>query len=335
MNTRKGDTIFFSSCPSIICSAAVGGNKEADGPLADCFDTLCRDTYMGEKTWEKAEGAFQRAAVERALNKANLKIDDIDYIFSGDLQNQCTASAYTVRDLSCQYIGLYGACSTMAESLSMASCFVAGGLCEKAIAMTSSHFCSAERQFRTPLDYGGVRTPTAQWTVTAAGAAIVAKNGGGPYVKAVTIGRIKDYGVTDINNMGAAMAPAAAETLLHYLKDSGKKPIDFDHIYTGDLGMVGSDLFHQIMEQEGVKLVNHSDCGLLIYNRLTQNVNAGGSGCGCGASVLCASILPEMRRGGMSNVLFIATGALMSPTSYMQGESIPSIAHLVEISCEK
>ncbi|MDD3428693.1 MAG: stage V sporulation protein AD [Oscillospiraceae bacterium] len=335
MSLKKGDTIFFENCPSITGFATVGGKKESEGPLAEEFDCICVDTRMGEECWEKAESAYQRSAVEKALNKAGITLGDIDYLFAGDLQNQCTASAYTVRDLDVQFAGLYGACSTMAESLSLASSFVGSGICNRAMALTSSHFCAAERTFRTPLEYGGQRTPTAQWTVTAAGAVVVSAQGGAPYVKSVTLGHIRDFGIIDINNMGAAMAPAAAETILRYFADSGKKPIDFDHIYTGDLGLVGSTLLQEILKQEGVTLPNYSDCGMLIYDRLRQDVGAGGSGCGCSAAVLCAHILPEVQSGVMKNVLFVATGALMSPVTFMQGESIPGIAHLVHISSQK
>ncbi len=329
---KKGDTIRFAQPPGILSYAAVGGKKEAEGPLADAFDLLVTDARCGEKTWEKAESDFARYGLETALKKARLQPDALDAVFAGDLQCQCTASAYTMRGFDVPYVGLYGACSTMAEGLALASCMVAGGMMRHAAAMSSSHFCAAERQFRTPLDYGGKRTPTAQWTVTGAGCAIVAPDGGPPYVRGVTFGRVRDYEITDINNMGAAMAPAACETILRYFQDTGEAPEAFDAIYTGDLGLVGSELLLQLLAQAGLPLHNHRDCGLIVYDRETQNVQAGGSGAGCSAAVLCCHVLPALRAGQLGRVLFLSTGALMSQTTFLQGESIPGIAHLIELS---
>ena len=329
---KKGDTIRFAQPPGIVSYAAVGGKKEAEGPLADAFDLLVTDSRCGEKTWEKAESDFARYGLETALKKARLQPDALDAVFAGDLQCQCTASAYTMRGFDVPYLGLYGACSTMAEGLALASCLVAGGMMRHAAAMSSSHFCAAERQFRTPLDYGGKRTPTAQWTVTGAGCAIVSPDGGPPYVRGVTFGRVRDYEITDINNMGAAMAPAACETILRYFEDTSEAPEAFDAIYTGDLGLVGSKLLLQLLEQAGLPLQNHTDCGLIVYDRETQNVQAGGSGAGCSAAVLCCHVLPALRAGQLKRVLFLSTGALMSQTTFLQGESIPGIAHLVELS---
>lgn len=331
---RKGDTIRFEHPPGILAYAAVGGKKESEGPLADAFDLLVTDTRCGEKTWEKAESDLARYALESALAKSALRPDALDAVFAGDLQCQCTASAYTMRGFDVPYLGLYGACSTMAEGLALASCMAAGGMMRYAAAMSSSHFCAAERQFRTPLDYGGKRTPTAQWTVTGAGCAIVAPDGGPPYVRGVTFGRVRDYEIKDINNMGAAMAPAACETITRYFRDTGEDPDAFDAVYTGDLGMVGSELLAQLLEQDGLPLQNHKDCGLIVYDRARQNVQAGGSGAGCSAAVLCCHILPALRAGQMKRALFLSTGALMSQTTFLQGESIPGIAHLVELSAE-
>ena len=328
---RKGDTILFEAPPSAVAYAAVGGKKEAEGPLADAFDMLIADTLCGEKTWEKAESDFARYCLEAALKKGRLQADALDAVFAGDLQCQCTASAYTMRGFDTPYLGLYGACSTMAEGFGLAACMVAGGHMQYAAAMSSSHFCAAERQFRTPLDYGGKRTPTAQWTVTGAGAAILAPAGGPPYVRAVTFGRVRDYNVTDINNMGAAMAPAAAQTLLDFFNDTATKPEDYDRIYTGDLGAVGTKLLYELLRENGIVLRNHEDCGLILFDREAQDVHAGGSGCGCSAGVLCGHILNRMDRGELKNILFMATGALMSTTSSQQGESIPGIAHLVHV----
>lgn len=331
---RKGDTVFFQTPPAVLGWAAVGGKKESEGPLAGEFDTLFTDSRLGEKTWEMAERDFSRSALEGALRKAGATALELDGVFAGDLQCQCTASAYLMRGIDAPYLGLYGACSTLAEGVGLAACMTAAGHMQLAAACASSHFCAAERQFRTPLDYGGKRTPTAQWTVTGAGALLLAPGRGHeavPRVAAVTFGRVRDYQVKDINNMGAAMAPAACETLLRYFADSGAAPEDFDRIYTGDLGAVGSDLLAQLLEREGIRLENHADCGLLIYDRETQDVQAGGSGAGCSASVLCAHILPRLADGRLKRCLLMATGALMSQITSLQGESIPGIAHLVEL----
>lgn len=333
MIQRTGDTVLFGSAPAVTAWAAVGGKKESEGPLGSAFDEVVEDTRAGQKTWEAAESNYQQRAFYHMLDKAELELSQLDCMFGGDLENQCTASSYTVRTLDVPFIGLYGACSTMAESLALASCFTASGLAKRAAALTSSHFCAAERQFRTPLEYGGQRTPTAQWTATCAGACLVENGGdGGAYVQAVTFGRVRDYGVTDINNMGAAMAPAAASTISRYFSDTRADPADFDAIYTGDLGMVGSELLLELLEKQGLRLKNHKDCGLILFDREKQNVGAGGSGCGCSAGVLCAHILPKLAAKELRRVLLISTGALMSQITFQQGESIPGVAHLVELS---
>ena len=335
MAKRLGHTLILENTPSILSFGAVGSKKESEGPLAGYFDQLCPDSTMGEQTWEKAECRLQKDAINIALNKAGLSPGELQYIFAGDLLNQCTSSTYGLRDLGVPFVGLYGACSTMAESLALASLFVEGGFGERTAAITSSHFCSAERQFRFPLEYGGQRTPTSQWTVTGSGAVILGKEIRGVKVCGVTIGRIRDMGVTDANNMGAAMAPAAADTLERFFGDTGRKPAEFDLIATGDLGKVGSDLLLEVLEKDGWSLSGrHNDCGLMIYDRERQQVEAGGSGCGCSASVLCAYILPALERGELKNVLFVATGALMSTTAVQQGESIPGIAHLVWLAAD-
>lgn len=327
-------TLMMENFPSIESFAAIGSKKESEGPLADWFDLLEPDSYFGEKTWEKAENRIQREAMNRALEKGNLDPSDIDYVFAGDLLNQCISSSFSLRELGIPFFGLYGACSTMAESLSLASVFVDSGAGVHCAAVTSSHFCSAERQFRFPLEYAGQRTPTSQWTVTGGGALIVGRQSKPPYVRAITTGTVEDYGIKDANNMGAAMAPAASATICRFFKDTGTSPENYDLILTGDLGAVGSELLYELAQKEGYHLrKNHKDCGMLIYDLEKQvDVNAGGSGCGCGASVLCAHILPRIQKGELQNVLFIATGALMSTTSSQQGESIPGIAHLVYLS---
>lgn len=332
---RNGDTIQFETPPAFTEFAAVGGKREGEGPLASKFDLLFEENTLGQDTWEKSESQLQRHCLDLALQKANLAAAQLDLVLAGDLENQCTASAYTLREVDVPFAGLYGACSTMAEAVGLAACLTAGGFTNHAAAMTSSHFCAAERQFRTPLVYGGKRTPTAQWTATAAGCCILAAKGKGPFVKSVTFGRVRDFEITDINNMGAAMAPAAAETILRYCSDTGRKPADFDAVFTGDLGIVGTRLLKEILEKEGIKLPNHQDCGLLLYDIDVQDVQAGGSGAGCSASVLCAHVLPALRRSELKNVLFLSTGALMSQITFLQGESIPGVAHLIELVSQK
>ncbi len=329
-------TILLDTKPSVLSYAAIVGKKEGEGPLARHFDIICDDTTLGEETWEKAESQMQKNAVSKALEKAKLSSADLELLFAGDLLNQCISSSYGLRDLQVPFYGLYGACSTMAESLGLISIFADNQLVTYGAAVTSSHFCTAERQFRQPLEYGGQRAPTAQWTVTGSGAVIVGQSNKPPYVKAVTIGKIVDLGVKDINNMGAAMAPAAADTIGTYLKDTKTNPGDYDLILTGDLGTVGSDLLIDLLKHDQIDISQvHNDCGKLIYDLESQDVHAGGSGCGCAASVLCAYILKRISEGVLKNVLFVATGALMSTTSFQQGESIPGIAHLVHLSDHK
>ncbi len=334
MARRIGNhTVWLEHSPSILGWAAAGSKKEADGPLADQLDICNPDSTFGEKTWEKAESRMQREVVSKALTKCGLTSGQIDYIFAGDLLNQCISSNYGLRELGIPFLGLYGACSTMAESLSLAALLVEGGIARHCAAATSSHFCSAERQFRFPLEYGGQRAPTCQWTVTGAGACILGESSMPPYVRAVTIGTIEDLGINDMNNMGAAMAPAAMQTLCRFFADTGTNADNYDAIFTGDLGWVGSQLLRRLMEEKGYHLGDrYQDCGLMIYDRETQQVDAGGSGCGCSAVVLCAEILQKIRAGSLREVLFIATGALMSPISVQQGETIPGIAHLVHLS---
>ena len=327
---RKGDTIVFDTPPVVLAQGAVGGKRESEGPMAAEFDLLFPENSLGEETWEMAESRLQQHCLELTLQKARLDAAQLDLVLGGDLQNQCTATGYHMSRMDVPFAGLYGACSTMAEALGLAACLAAGGFVQTAAALASSHFCAAERQFRTPLVYGGKRAPTAQWTATAAGCCLVAPKGRGARVKAVTFGRVRDYDVKDINNMGAAMAPAAAQTILRYCADTGRLPADFDAVYTGDLGVVGSRLLAQLMEREGVQLKNHKDCGLEVFDVQKQDVQAGGSGAGCSAAVLCARVLPGLQKGG-KRVLFLSTGALMSQITFLQGRSIPGVAHLVEL----
>ena len=304
---------------------------ESEGPLGPYFDHLCQDSFFGEKTWEKAESAMQKIALSRALEKGGFVPEDMDYVLAGDLLNQCIGSSFGLRDFGIPFFGLYGACSTMGESLLLASVLVDAGFAKLAAAITSSHFCTAERQYRAPLEYGGQRPPTAQWTVTGAGCVILSTSGKGPKVTHATVGKIVDKGITDANNMGAAMAPAAYDTLRAHFRDTGRSPSDYDLIATGDLGLLGHEIVTDFFARDGVKMGNYTDCGLLIYDLQKQDVHCGGSGCGCAASVLTGHLLPALERGDLKRILFCPTGALLSPTSTQQGESIPSICHAVAI----
>ena len=334
MPIRRGDTVIFPHPPVLAAWAAVGGKKESEGPLAQGFDELVQDAGFdaeGCTGWEQAESMLQQRCARHCLRKAGIAKQQVELAFAGDLQAQCTASNYTMRQLGVPFAGLYGACSTMAEALCLAALCAAAGYAHEILAMSSSHFCAAERQFRTPLSYGAVRTPTAQWTATAAGACLLRPTGQGVGIRAVTFGRVQDLGIRDINNMGAAMAPAAAATLLRYLTDTNTQPQEFDAICTGDLGHVGSQLFRELLAAEGLLLKNHVDCGSLLYDAEGQSVHSGASGPGCCAAVLCGHLLPRLERRGQRRVLFLATGALMSQTTFLQKESIPAIAHLVEL----
>lgn len=330
-------TIETENSPSILSYAAVAGRKESEGPLGKEFDKVFYDGYLGLDTWEQAESKLQVEAVERALKKADLTADDMNFVLAGDLLNQCVSSSFAMRSLNIPYLGIYGACSTMAQGLLLSSVLIDSNAAEKGAVVTSSHFCTAERQYRFPLEYGGQRTPTAQWTVTGSGGVVVGKprsNQGRVRIEGGTIGRILDMGITDANNMGAAMAPSAAQTIIDFFNDTKTLPADFDAIFTGDLGYVGSNLLYEILAKEGLVIKNkHKDCGLMIFDREKQDVHAGGSGCGCCASVLCSHILKSMEEGKYKNVLFIATGALLSPTTTQQGESIPGVSHLVHLRC--
>ena len=337
MNSKRlgRRTVALSAPPSVLACACVGGKFEGQGPLGACFDELGEDSFFGESTWEKAESAMQKRALSRALDKARLKAGDLDYILAGDLLNQCVGSAFGLRDFGIPFYGLYGACSTMGESLALASLLIDGGFARRAAAMTSSHFCTAERQYRMPVPYGSQRTPTAQWTATAAGCTILAEKGQGPYVTHVICGRIVDKGITDSNNMGAAMAPAAYDTLSAFFRDTQTGPKDYDLILTGDLGELGHDIVRDFFRRDGIDLTDrYQDCGLLLYDREKQDMHAGASGCGCSAAVPNGYVLPGLRAGKWRRVLFAPTGALLSPTTSFQGESVPGICHAVCLSVE-
>lgn len=333
---HKGrQTIVFDRHPVILAHSAIAGKKESEGPLAGFFDHTETDTRFGQKTWEKAETRLQELALDTARSKAQLQYSDLDVLFAGDLLNQCISSAFAIRDTRIPFLGLYGACSTMAESLTLAAAAVNAGYAARAAALTSSHFATAERQYRFPLGYGGQRTPTAQWTVTGSGCCIVGGSGSGVRIEAATIGRVQDLGIKDANNMGAAMAPAAIDTLQAHFRDLRRVPQDYDLIVTGDLGALGKKIVLDQFQRVGVDLTPvYDDCGVLIYDPKRQDVHAGGSGCGCGASVLCGYLLDRLEKRELRRLLFCATGALLSPTSSWQGESIPGICHAVAITAE-
>lgn len=333
-NKRLGrQTVSLAHPPSVLSFANIGGKLEGQGPLAAYFDQLNEDSFFGESTWEKAESAMQKAVLQQALDKAKLRSTDLDYILAGDLLNQCIGTSFGLREFGIPFYGLYGACSTMGESLALAALLIDGGFAARAAAMTSSHFCTAERQYRMPVPYGSQRTPTAQWTATASGCTILAADGPGPYVTHVTCGKIVDKGITDANNMGAAMAPAAYDTLSAFFRETGTAPGDYDRIFTGDLGELGHAIVLELFQQDGVDMSrNYQDCGLLLYDRSAQDMHAGASGCGCSAAVLNGYLLTELRRGAWKKILFAPTGALLSPTSSCQGESVPGICHAICLS---
>lgn len=332
MAKRIGSSSIEFEKPIYISSyASAVGKKEYDGPLGNLFDKVFSDEKCGEDSFEKAESRLQQTAAEEAFKKLGIKDSNIDVMLAGDLLNQCIGSTFGLRKFAIPFVGLYGACSTMGLSMQIAAIFIDSGAASNALAITSSHFCSAERQFRFPLEYGGQRPPTAQWTVTGSGAVVLTDKIKGPVIKSITIGKIIDLDIKDMNNMGGAMAPAAYDTIKRHLTDTGTTVDDYDAIFTGDLGKIGSDLLAMLFEKDKISLINHKDCGLMIYDRKRQDVHAGGSGCGCSASVLCSFILGRFKDGNFRRILFCPTGALMSPTSGMQGESIPGICHAIDI----
>ena len=309
-------TVALLRPPSVVSYANVGGKFEANGPLAGHFDLLCTDSFFGKDTWEQAESAMQQEALTRALEKGGLTPGDVDYVLAGDLLNQCIGTAFGLRDFQIPFFGLYGACSTMGESLALGSLLISGGHARTAACMTSSHYCTAERQYRMPVPYGSQRTPTAQWTATAAGCCILGDQGDGPYITHVTCGKIVDMGITDVNNMGAAMAPAAYDTLSALFRETKTGPGDYDLIVTGDLGALGHAIVTDLFRRDGVDLSrNYQDCGLLLYDLEKQDMHAGGSGCGCSAAVLNGYLLDGLRRGATplsTSVTLVVTGAKWS-----------------------
>lgn len=334
INTKKmgKQTVKLVNPPKIIATYSIVGPKEGEGPLGNYFDEILNDDLFGTESFEKAESEMLYTAITAAINRANLTEDDIDYLFAGDLLNQLGSSSFAARKLNIPFFGLYGACSTMSESLSVASMMLDGGFADYVVAATSSHFSSAERQFRFPLEYGAQRSPLAQWTVTGAGAMVLSKEGNFPEVTHITTGVVKDYGIKDPNNMGAAMAPAAVDTISIHFKDTGRDPSYYDAIVTGDLGKVGKEIISKLLLEYGYDIrENYFDCGDMIYDDTIQKTDSGGSGCGCSAVVSSGYFYKKMIRKEIKNMLLVSTGALMSTTSSLQGESIPGIAHAVAI----
>ena len=333
-NKRMGKrTIKLVNSPSIINTATIVGPKEGDGPLREYFDIILEDDLWEQESWEKCEKKMQEEAIRLVLTKANLTENEIDYLFSGDLLNQIISSAYAARQISIPFFGLYGACSTMSESLSLGAMLIDGGFANNIICSTSSHFSTAERQYRFPLEYGSQRPFSSQWTVTGCGASLLSSSGDGPYINYVTTGKVIDPGINDVNNMGAAMAPAAVDTIMQHFKDTGFNPDYYDMILTGDLGAVGKSVLLDIMDSQGYDLSKvYDDCGMKIFDNLRQDVHAGASGCGCSASVFNGYIYSELKSRNIDKLLLVSTGALHSSTSTLQGETIPGIAHAVSIS---
>ncbi|HOJ09657.1 MAG TPA: stage V sporulation protein AD [Clostridiales bacterium] len=326
-------TVKLQNPPSIVSTACIVGPKEGAGPLGEYFDMVIDDELWGEKTWEKAESKIVKETYLRILNKASATPFDVNYIVAGDLLNQCIASTFGLRGSSVSHFGIYGACSTMSESMNIGAMLIDGGFADNVLCITSSHFCSAEKQFRFPLELGNQRPPTSQWTVIGSGGALLSNKGAGPYITHVTTGKIVDMGITDANNMGGAMAPAAADTILCHFKDTGFAPEYYDLIVTGDLGIIGKTICEEMVNEQGFSISDRfNDCGLMIFDKKRQDVHAGASGCGCSAVVFAGYIYKEIMKGTFRKVLLVSTGALLSPTSSQQNESIPSIAHAVTIS---
>jgi len=329
-------TVRFKNPPSITATAAVVGQKEGDGPLAAHYDVISQDALFGTDSWEKAESEMSRQTMTLAVQKAKLQLSDIQYILAGDLLNQETGSTFAVRDLGRPFFGLFSACSAIGQAMTLGAMIIDGGFANNIVASASSHFCGAEKTFRFPLELGTQRAPTASWTVTGCGAAVLSANGPGPYVTAATTGQVVDMGIKDANNMGAAMAPAAADVLIKHFRDLNRQPSHYDVIATGDLGKIGSELLLKLMEEAGYNLqANHTDCGMMIFDIEKQDVHAGGSGCGCAAATFAGYFYKKLKQGEIKRMLLVPTGALHSVATMQQGESIPAIAHAVAIEREK
>lgn len=333
MNQIAGQqSIQFEYPPHILSSGSVVGPKEGEGPLGHLFDLVGDDPMFGENTWEEAESTLQSEAVQMALGKVKMLPSEMRYVFAGDLLGQLIASTFGLEERNIPMFGLYGACSTCGESLSLAAMTVSAGYADHVLAVTSSHFASAEKQFRFPLEYGNQRPLAATWTVTGSGAFVLGRKGGHARITGITTGKVVDYGVKDSRNMGAAMAPAAADTIYRNLMDFNRQPQDYDRIITGDLGSIGQTILIDLLKEKGFDIAAvHMDCGIEIYDAKTQDTHAGGSGCGCSAVTLAAKILPMIEKGSWKRVLFVPTGALLSTVSFNEGQSVPGIAHGVVI----
>ena len=330
---KVGNQSYILSNPiNITSTASIVGPKEKAGPLHQFFDQCLEDEFWGEKSWEKAESKIVKETVNMAISKSGIPSNQIDFCFAGDLLNQCIASSFGLREINIPFIGLFGACSTFVESMIVASSFIDGDFAKNAICSASSHFCSAEKQFRFPLELGNQRPPSSQWTVTGAGSVVLTKTGNGPFITSFTPGKIVDMGIKDANNMGAAMAGAAEDTLISHFKDTGRNPSYYDAIITGDLGHVGKEILIELAETKGYNIKsNYNDCGVLIFDKKAQDTHAGGSGCACCGTVFSGYLFNMLKTKKYKKILLIATGALMNSTSTQQGESIPGIAHAVSI----
>jgi len=332
MNKIGKQTIKLMNPPTILETGSIVGPKESDGPLAKYFDQCIEDEFFGESSWEKAESKIIRETVNTVISKSNLSHDKIDFIFAGDLLNQCISSSFGLREINIPFFGVFGACSTFVEGICLAAPLLDGNYAENIIVTASSHFCSAEKQFRFPLELGNQRPPSAQWTVTAAGAIMLSSSGTGPYITHVTPGKIVDMGIKDGNNMGAAMAPAAMDTIVAHFNDTGRNPSYYDAIITGDLGHIGKEILSEIIASKGFNInSNYNDCGVMIFDKEKQDTHSGGSGCGCVASVFSGYLFNMLKTKKYKKILLVATGALMNQTSSAQGESIPGIAHAISI----
>jgi len=325
-------SIKFDNPPTILETSSIVGPKESQGPLSKYFDQCLDDEFWGEKTWEKAESKIIKENVNAVILKAGIAATDIDYCFAGDLLNQCISSSFGLREINVPFFGIFGACSTFVESMCLGSVFIEGGAANNVLCATSSHFCSAEKQFRFPLELGNQRPPTSQWTVTGSGSAILTSSSTGPYITCMTPGKIVDMGIKDANNMGAAMAPAALDTLITHFRDTGRKPSYYDAIITGDLGHIGKEILIELAETKGYNIRNnYNDCGVLIFDKEKQDVHSGGSGCACIGTVFSGYFFKELKEKRLNRILLIATGALMNSMSSQQGETIPGIAHAIAI----
>ena len=332
----QGHTIYFDNRPKIIATATVAGPKETEGIVGKYVDLPLNNDMFNEETYEKAERKMLAYAIEKSIQNANLAKEKVDLLISGDLLNQIISASFAARQFGIPFLGVYSACSTMSEAFALSASMVNAGYADTVVAATGSHFSSAERQYRYPLELGCTRPPQSQWTVTGAGSAVISNKGEGVSITAATFGKVVDFGVTDVNNMGAAMAPAAVDTIRQHFEDFGRKPQDYDLIVTGDLGVLGKQIVLEQMKLDGFDLTGHyDDCGVMIFDSVRQDVHAGGSGCGCSASVLCGHLLRRMREGKLKRLLFCATGALLSPVSSWQGESIPGVCHAVSIVSER